>query len=509
MMEFIRTPTILLSDVQKQLHPVKLASRLPNGPMTNNSAEVEQHLREISMNLNKSSISPNYYGFVTGGATPAALLADFYVSCFDQNLHSHLPNESIATSVEVAALNMLLDLFYLPREEWGIGNPYYGCGSFTTGATASNVIGLALGREWVLSRAAEREAGERLSVGEHGVHSVMRAGGISNLVILSTLPHSSIGKAASIVGMGRSNVINVGRPDDPLDIDMEKLETEITRPGQATILAISMGEVNTGRFATKSLDQMKSIRALCDQHNVWLHVDGAFGLFGRLLMDDEGRRDFPQIANGCEGLELADSITGDAHKLLNVPYDCGFYFTRHKQLATDVFRNANAAYLMSPATAAGGTDDCDGILSPLNIGIENSRRFRALPVYTTLYAYGRSEYVAMLRRQIGLARRIASWLGKNSEDYELLPRGPGDMETKIDRVFMIVLFRSRHRCHAERLVQRINGSGVMYVSGTRWDGQPAARIAVSNWAVDVERDGELVEGVLDRCRGHDRLCGST
>lgn len=314
--------------------------------------------------------------------------------------------------------------------------------------------------------------------------------------ILSTMPHSSIYKAASVLGIGRSNVVDVGCHKDALTINMARLEEEIRTPKEASILVISMGEVNTGRFATYSLEQMILIRTLCNRYKVWIHVDGAFGLFARLFMRNG---DCPHLTTGCEGIELADSITGDAHKLLNVPYDCGFYFTRHRQLAAAVFGNGNAPYL-TPATGSGD----DGVPSPLNVGIENSRRFRALPVYATLYTYGRREYMNMLRRQIGLARRIAAWI-EDSPDYDLLPRD-GNREVMISRTFIVVLFRSRHWCHTGRLVKRINDTGVMYVTGTQWDGTGAARIAVSNWQADVERDGALVEGVLERCKGHDEKC---
>ena len=96
--------------------------------------------------------------------------------------------------------------------------------------------------------------------------------------------------------------------------------------------------------------------------------------------------EFGRVRSGADALELADSITGDAHKLLNVPYDCGFFFCRHKDLLQQVLHNPNAAYLNFNASGAAR------IVSPLNVGIENSRRFRGLPVYASLMAYGRRGY---------------------------------------------------------------------------------------------------------------------
>ena len=399
----------------------------------------------------------------------------------------HLPSDSIATNVEVAALNQLVELFQLPSKEWGLGRAEGGGGgTFTTGATASNVLGLAVGREWVVAKAAGRR-GTEASVGDDGLYEAMSAARVKKVQVLSTLPHSSIGKACSVVGIGRRNVVSVVKEGTDLEIDYELLKREVKREGAASILCVSAGEVNTGRFATTGMEGWREIRKLCDEYGVWIHVDGAFGLFGRLLMGEheEGHK---EIVKGVEGLELADSITGDGHKLLNVPYDCGFFFTRHKDVSVKVFNNGTAAYLTSMS------GEGDGIQSPLNIGLENSRRFRALPVHATLTAYGKEGYVDMLKRQIGLARRVTQWLLKN-EKYEVLPNWENEDEVVMN-TFMIILFRAKDDVLNKELVKRVNTSGKIYVTGTSWGGKPAARIAVSNWQADVERDGKLIETVL-------------
>ncbi|KAL2402352.1 hypothetical protein ABEF95_002317 [Exophiala dermatitidis] len=525
--------------------------------------------------LNLSSLSPNYYGFVTGGATPAALLGDFLVSVFDQSVQVHLPQETIATTLEVVALNQLVRLFRLPEEEWGIGGRRRsktepdtksktrtetetgqqqrrgsgsgsgstttttttaariksggGGGTFTTGATASNVLGLALGREYVLRKAVEQKgalpddtaAETNYSCGEYGIAELMVQAGVRKIQILTTLPHSSIAKAASIVGIGRKNVVSINNPKDPLQIDLELLESE-ARKSQSrdndgagavlSILVVSAGEVNTGHFATDSWETMVRLRKICDDYGVWVHVDGAFGLFGRVLHndndnkgsnnrheDDTDKIGYHDIIRGVDGLELADSITSDCHNLLNVPYDCGVFFTRHKTLSEAVFGNGNAAYLTSMASASS-----DQIQSPLNIGIENSRRFRALPVYCTLMAYGAEGYRDMLKRQIGLARRVTKWLLRD-ERFEVLPTGENDMAGRkekeneiLRKTFVVVLFRVRDRNKNKDFVKNVNKTGNIYLTGTVWEGEPAARIAVSNWQVDVEKDTKKIVDTFDQ-----------
>ena len=214
----------------------------------------------------------------------------------------------------------------------------------------------------------------------------------------------------------------------------------------------------------------------------------AFGIFARILT---GSQEFERVAQGAQSLELADSIAGDGHKLLNVPYDCGFFFCRHPMLSHLVFSNPNAAYLATNNAAA------DTVQSALNIGIENSRRFRGLPVYATLMAYGREGYRDLLRRQILFARKVALYL-YNHPRFELLPREVFTSRNTIDRdIFIIVLFKATDEALNKTLVQRINATSKMYVSGTMWDGNPASRIAVSNWQVDPSRDFGVVKNVLE------------
>ncbi|KAF5863716.1 hypothetical protein ETB97_009503 [Aspergillus alliaceus] len=438
----------------------------------------EHIISDIVPAFNGSSISPNYYGFVTGGVTPAALFADNIVSAYDQNVQVHLSGHSIATDVESNALGLLVDLLHLERADWHNG-------TFTTGGSASNVLGLACGREYVLRAAADKAGVTNKSVGEHGLFEVMQASGLSGIQILSTLPHSSLVKAGGILGIGRANIKNICQDSNPLLFDMEKLELELARSEKASIVAVSCGEVNTGRFATAGIDEMRELRKLCDTYGAWLHADGAFGIFSRVLDDSP---EFSTIKKGIEGIELVDSIAGDGHKLLNVPYDCGFFLCRHPNEAYNVFQNANAAYL------TGNNNGPPSIPSPLNIGVENSRRFRALPVYASLVAYGRTGYQAMLKKQIRLARLISGWLFDHSE-YNVLPEATSKEEL-MDQTFMTVLFSAKQDNLNKVLASKINETSKIFVSGTSWQGRPACRIAISNWRVDENRDIEVVTNVL-------------
>jgi glutamate/tyrosine decarboxylase-like PLP-dependent enzyme len=450
-------------------------------------AETIRHLQEdLQPAFNASSRSPNYYGFVTGGCTPAASIADNFVTAYDQNVAVHLPNETIATDVEDRALALLCELLNFHPRLW----PHR---IFTTGATASNVVGLACGREYVIAEASVHRTDVENSVGEYGIVEAMHRAGLTKIQILTTVPHSSLSKAAAILGLGRASIKHVGRKDAPHKFDMKLLKSLVEQPSSGSIIAVSAAEVNTGLFATSGLEEMQELRKLCDMYGAWIHVDGAFGILGRVLDSSK----YQSITQACAGLELADSITGDGHKLLNVPYDCGFFLSRHRNIAERVFLNPNAAYL---ATSNGP----DSIMSPLNIGLENSRRFRALPVYASLLAYGKSGYRDMLERQIELSRGIAKFI-IDSEEYELLPESDGTVEQRLDNIFMIVLFRAKDDDLNEQLVDKIKATRKIYVSGTAWINKPACRFAVSNWMTDVKRDLPIITEVLRNVVKEDRI----
>ena len=441
-------------------------------------------LKDIAPCLNASSLSANYYGFVTGGVTPAARIADILVTTYDQNPLVHLPDQTVASNVEDKALRLLMDLLRFDQSEWS--------GVFSTGATASNVLGLACGREYILNERIKGRLGpdSEESVGSVGLLKACRIAGVENINIFTTMAHSSLFKATSILGLGRACVHDVGASNGSVEFDLPKLEQQLksSHHSSASIVVISCGEVNTGLFATHSPAEVQVLRDLCDKYGAWLHVDAAFGLFVRLL---DGLAEFDDIAQGGRGLTLADSVAGDGHKLLNVPYDCGFFFCRHPSIAQQVFQNPNAAYLNTKNAAT------DTVQSPLNISIENSRRFRGLPVYATLMAYGREGYADMLKRQIRFARGVAAYLYDHA-DFELLPKDVYLDRAAIDlKIYIIVLFRAKNKALNDTLVERINASSKVYVSGTVWDNCPASRIAVSNWQVELERDLKIVRIVLE------------
>jgi glutamate/tyrosine decarboxylase-like PLP-dependent enzyme len=392
------------------------------------------------------SSGPRFFHFVTGGATPAALGADWLASAFDQTAFAWV-SSPLGSQLEVVALDWLKDLFGLPAEWAGV---------LTTGATTANFTALAAARQWW----GERDG---VDVAERGLS------GLPPVPVFSSgYVHSTALKALSMLGIGRAGLRTFSR-DDVGRLDLGALERELAGlNGAPAIVIANAGDVNTGDF-----DPIEAMAELTRRHGAWLHVDGAFGLFARVA---------PRSAALAAGIERADSVIADGHKWLNVPYDCGFAFVRDRALLARVF-TLDAAYLPPP-------DDprpTFGFLGP-----ESSRRARSLAVWATLKAYGRNGYRELVERCLALAGRIAERVDK-APDLERLAEVP----------LNIVAFRYRPEGRSEAELDELNrrlGAAVLedgrvYVGTTVYGGRVCFRPAVVNWRT-AEADVDLLVDVI-------------
>lgn len=401
------------------------------------------------------SPGPRYLGFVTGGSTPAALAGDQLAAAYDQNLSND--GDSLATTVERETLAMLRALFGLPDAFEG---------AFVSGATQANAVALATARQWALERRG-------VDASEAGLWSQ------PPVPVLGAAPHASVLKALSILGMGHGCLEMVPCRPGRAVVDPEALDVRLAEIARSegsgsvsgpVIVNAGAGEVNTGDF-----DNLRAVGEICRRHGAWLHVDGAFGLFAACD---------PERAHLLEGIETADSIATDGHKWLNVPYDSGLVFTRHLALQEKVFRAA-AAYL-------GDGPDL------LHRTPENSRRFRALPAWMTLQAYGAEGCRAVVRRCCELARQLGEALD-GSERFDLL--APVRLN--------IVCFALRRRegeepqtaaARRDELLERLTADGRVFLSPTVFAGRPGIRAAFSNWLTE-EADVEVVTAALEEMAG--------
>ncbi|MEU5883301.1 aminotransferase class I/II-fold pyridoxal phosphate-dependent enzyme [Spirillospora sp. NPDC047279] len=379
------------------------------------------------------SAGPRYLGFVTGGTTPAALAGDWLTGVLDQNAAPSL--DSAASDLERETVSWLRELFGITAEH---------SGAFVSGATMSNMVGLAIAREWL----GEQQG---ISVADAGVSA------LNGCRVYSATPHSSAYKALSMLGMGRDSLHLVPTLPDREAIDVDALaEALAAAPGPAIVIA------NAGTVNTVDFDDLEAIAALRERHPFWLHVDAAFGAFAALS---------PAHAHLTAGLTLADSICVDLHKWLNVPYDSAIQLTRRRDLQVRVFQNA-AAYLGLP------TADPDFVhLTP-----ENSRRLRALPAWFALRAYGLEGHRSIVERNIAQAHRLASLL---SPGWRLL-----------SPVRLNVVCFAPARTDPDTVIRSLTASGTTFLTPTVYKGIPALRAAFSNWRTS-DADVDLIARELN------------
>ena len=379
------------------------------------------------------SAGPRYFGFVTGGVTPAALAGDWLVSVYDQNNLGS--DESIAPQIELDTMSLLRQLFGLPDVYTG---------SFVSGATMSNFVGLALARQWI---------GHQIGIdfAQKGLW------GAEPINVFSGTPHSSIYKALSMLGMGREALTEVPCLLDREAIDLAILENFLQdQNDQPCIVVANAGTVNTVDF-----DDLVLLAELKTRYKFWLHVDAAFGGFAACS---------PKYRSLVGGMELADSITIDAHKWLNVPYDSAMQFTRHQELQAEVFQNA-AVYLGQEISSSNFVH-----LTP-----ENSRRLRAMPSWFSLMAYGKQGYAEIVERNC----QLAQWLGAQidaSDAFKLLApvRLNGlcfTFATEEDPVSLEVV---------KDYLNSLKKKGDVFLTPTVYNDIPAIRVSISNWRTTQE-----------------------
>jgi glutamate/tyrosine decarboxylase-like PLP-dependent enzyme len=399
-----------------------LDAPLPEGPSS--AGDALAVLDTFGSPATTANASGRYFGFVTGGALPAALAANWLAGAWDQNAFSFTGSPAAAI-FEDTALRWIKQALGLPQET---------AGTLVTGATMANFTGLAAARHLVLIRAG-------WDVERQGLFNAPEI-----TVFVGEEAHATLFKVLAMLGLGRDRVRRI-----PADDQGRMRGDALPAISGPSIVCLQAGNVNSGAF-----DPAREIIPWAQAGEAWVHVDGAFGLWAATA---------PGHAALCTGFEAADSWATDAHKWLNVPYDCGVAIVRDRE-ALHRAMTISGAYL--PPSGQGDAID----RTP-----DSSRRARALEVWAALKTLGRSGLAELVERNCRQARRFAE--GLRAAGIEVLN------EVVLNQVVATFGGDARTR----RVVSAIQESGQCWCGGTTWRGRAAMRISVSSWATtdaDVE-----------------------
>ncbi|HEY2346820.1 MAG TPA: aminotransferase class V-fold PLP-dependent enzyme [Xanthomonadaceae bacterium] len=402
------------------------------GPLPEGSCDATGVIEFLGANAPPGLVamgSGRFFGFVIGGAHPVALAADWLVSAWDQN--AGLRKVTTAnTALEETAAAWLLDLLGLPSNS-GVG--------FVTGCTMANFTCLAAARGAVLRKLGWDEARDGLS----GAPRVR--------VLVGAERHDTIDLALRYLGLGAPESVAA---DEQGRIDVAALEAALAANEAPTIVCLQAGNVHSGAF-----DDFSRAVAVAHRHGAWVHVDGAFGLWAAAA---------PALKPLVAGIDAADSWATDAHKTLNVPYDCGVAIVRDPG-ALRAAMGMHGDYLIMDA---GGGDPYERVP-------ELSRRARAIPVWAVLRCLGRRGAIALVERLCERARAFA-------EGVAAIPGA----RVLNDVVYTQVCLTFEDDERTRAIGQRLMDDGTAWISGSIWRGRAILRISVSNWSTspgDVER----------------------
>ncbi len=386
-----------------------------------------------------ASAGPRYFGFVTGGAVPVTVAADWLGTSWDQNVALYVMSPAVAVIEDIVS-GWILDLLHFPASAT-VG--------FVTGCHLANFTGLAAARHEVLRRAG-------WNVETNGLQRAPRV-----RVIVGAEAHVSAIGALRMLGFG-TDELEVVPVDQQGRMRADALPQRLASASGPTIVCAQAGNVSTG-----ASDPIGDIVTLAHERGAWVHVDGAFGLWAAAV---------PELRDQVTGLERADSWATDAHKWLNVPYDSGLAIIADAAPHRAAM-GINASYLQR------GEDE-------ERVGMdwvpESSRRARVLPIYALIRSLGRDGIAGMVRRTCALARRMSQRLDGHAGVRVL-------NEVVLNQV--LVQFRGAGGDVTPDVIARVQAEGTCWAGGAFWQGKNAMRISVSNWSTteqDIDRSSDAI-----------------
>jgi len=388
-----------------------------------------------------ATAGPRYFGFVVGGTLPAALAAELLTVAWDENAAMAVMSPLGSATEEIAG-RWIVDALGLPASS-SIG--------FVTGGQSANTTGLAVARHHVLERQGWDVEGRGLN-GAPPVH-----------VVVGAERHATVDAALRVLGLGAPTV--VVDADGQGRMRADAFEAAVRDLDGPLIVCAQAGNVVSGAF-----DPFPAIVGRTHERGGWVHVDGAFGAWAAAS---------PAHRHLTEGMSGADSWAVDGHKMLNVPYDCGYALTAHPASHRAACASGASYYVL-------GGDDAPR--DPIDWVLDASRRARGVATYAALRSLGRTGLAELVDRCCAHARRVAAAVADE----------PG-VEVLNDVVLNQVVLRfDDDDAHTRAVIAGVQQEGTCWLGGATWHGDAVMRWSVSNWsttAADIDRSVAAVLAV--------------
>ncbi len=439
--------------VSAQVTYEELMKRL-NRPLVDAGVEpatiIDDLVADVDGGLTISS-SGRFFAWVIGGNLPSALAADWLTSAWDQNAGMFAVAPAAAVAEEVAG-EWLKELLGLPRTA---------SFAMVTGCQMAHFTCLAVARHALLAK--------------HGwdVEKQGLAGSPPIRILTNDQYHATFELAVRYAGLGTDALVTVESNADGTMVP-EALETVLAESDGPTIVQLQAGDLNTGAY-----DAFEALIPLAHQHDAWVHVDGAFGLWCAAS---------PTYRHLLKGVKHADSWAADGHKWLNVPFDSGYAFIAHPE-PHSASMSIRASYLIHASEARDQVD-----WNP-----EWSRRGRGFPTYAAIRELGRDGVRDLIDRCNGHAHALVTRLGQ-------LPNVEVASEPIINQGMVRFLdpkpdaTDEDHDAFTDQVIAGVTAEGEAFFGGVTWRGMRCMRVSVSSWLTN-ERDIDRTVAAVKRHLG--------
>ncbi|HEY1805464.1 MAG TPA: aminotransferase class V-fold PLP-dependent enzyme [Terracidiphilus sp.] len=404
-------------------------------PLDEAAADVEDMLRRWQVQVTH----PRYFGLFNPSVTVSSVIADTLVATYNSQLASWRTSPA-ANEIERHTLAWLASKFGLPSST---------VATFTNGGAEANLSAVIAALTHTFPE-----------YGEAGLRSLSS----SPAIYVSEDAHHSFNKIAHMTGLGRDALRRVPI-DSGLKIDPEKLTSQIEKDRKNGLIPFMV--VGTAGTTTAGvIDPLGELAGVCRGQGIWFHVDAAWG--GTAILA-------PSLRSHLAGIELADSITCDAHKWLSVAMGCGMFFCRHPRTVQRAFR-AEAAYMPSSADAT--------TFDPYENSVQWSRRFIGLKLFLSLAERGESGQAAMIEHQARMGNLLreslaaAGWSVVNSTPLPL------------------VCF-TREGLDVPKFLSALRESQIAWMSETRIDGRPVVRACVTSYKTNESDIKQTVDQITE------------